>query len=334
MNYCHNCGNKIEDKFKFCSNCGIEISSDISESYPTEENLINKTLHQSQFDKDSDFLVESNVISSNSGSSLNNDFKRSVLSNSRKKYIFSIVTVLLLIVSAVTLNIVSMPKLKGSDFIQIEKFEEYIDQGLTYNGIYQPIVSITGLPDTSEPGEYIITYRFKNIFGYDAPPIYRRVIIQDVDPLRGYYNYLITVESYDVSNSNNITCNIIEENCVIDNLDGPDMRVYLEFSPNEDVFLMNIFPYIGTFYNQIYSAEINIKDGFMYVSDCATWQLNDPQGNNCSVYKYNYLYEYYERYGFFKNFPADDVGPILIDVLDLLLFSVDSSVDDLYRYYN
>lgn len=334
MNYCHNCGNKIEGQFKFCSNCGTEISSGISKSFPIEENGLDKPLPKSQSDKDSAYLVDSKVISNNSGASLNNDFERSVISNSRKKYIFAIVTVLLVIVSAVTLNLVSRPELKGSDFIQIEKFEEYIDQGLTYNGIYQPIVSVSGLPNTSEPGEYFITYRFKTIFGFDASPIYRRVIIQDVDPIRGYYNILTTIESYDVSNNNNITCNIIEENCVIDNLDGPDLRVYLEFDPNKDVILMNIFPYIGTFYNQIYSAEIHFKEGFMYVSDCATWQINDAESNNCSIYKYNYLYEVYERYGFFQTLPADDVGPLFIVVLDFLLLEINSSVDDLYRYYN
>lgn len=334
MNYCHNCGKKIEGEVKFCSNCGSEISSGISKSYPLEENGLEKQLPKSLSDKDSEYIVDSKVINNNYEASSNNDLERSVNRNSRGKYIISFFTVLLVIVSAVALNIVTMPKLKGSDFIQIERFEKYIDQGLTYNGIYQPIVSVSGLPNTSEPGEYFITYRFKTIFGFDASPIYRRVIIQDVDPIRAYYNYLTTIESNDVSNNNNITCNIIEENCVIDNLDGPDLRVYLEFSPNKDVFLMNIFPYIGTFYNQIYSAEIHFMDGFMYVSDCATWQVSDAESNNCSIYKYNYLYEVYERFGFFQTFPADDVGPILIDVLDSLLFIIDSSVDDLYRYYN
>ena len=41
MNYCHNCGKKIEGEIKFCSNCGTKISIEKNESTAHEDALIN-----------------------------------------------------------------------------------------------------------------------------------------------------------------------------------------------------------------------------------------------------------------------------------------------------
>ena len=41
MNYCHNCGKKIEGEIKFCSNCGTKISIEKNESTAHKNALIN-----------------------------------------------------------------------------------------------------------------------------------------------------------------------------------------------------------------------------------------------------------------------------------------------------
>jgi hypothetical protein len=326
--YCSNCGASIEQQSNYCNNCGVKIS--FSREIDHDEDSLGL--------KNQNFIAEEDVIHDDL---INPDeYIKSFVDETRKSksnnksIIITISVISVIFISLVILSNVTLPILRGDQTIYVDQYTEYKDQGLNFSSIHNPSVRVTGLPDTTEPGRYTITYRFTNFLGFDSEPIYRTVIVQEVDPIQAWYNYIYRLEQDDINGSNNITCQEIGQTCVINNLDGVEMRIYTSFSPESDKIRMAIFPYIGEFYDILFTAEVYYKDGYMIVSDCSFEQNADYPENKCSLFKYNYFFEYFERTGIFTRIPADEVGPMFVDYLDFQLFYVDSSTKDLYRYYN
>jgi hypothetical protein len=204
---------------------------------------------------------------------------------------------------------------------------------LYFSSIHNPSVRVTGLPDTSEPGNYQVTYTFKGILGFEAEPIYRTVIVTEVEPLQRLYNVPSKVEDRDIDNTNNISCNSFRQECIINSLNEIDIRVYIKFSSEKDNIEILIYPYIGEYYDVYFPAKIYFKSGYVRISSCSTFP-DSSESSLCDYLTYNYLYEYYERQGIFEELNADEVGPAIVTAMNIALGIIDINLDDIYSYYN
>jgi hypothetical protein len=325
--YCSNCGASVDQQSNYCNNCGEKIS--VFREIEHDEDSLGL--------KKQNVIVEEDVIQDDLINP--DDYKETFIDENlksksiNKSIIITTLIISVIFISLVILNNVTLPILSGNQTIYVDQYTEYKDKGLNFGSIHNPSVRVTGLPNTSEPGNYQVKYSFISILGFEADPIYRTVIVTEVEPLQRLYNLLSRVEEADKDNSNNISCNSFRQECIINSLNEIDIRVYIKFSSERDNIEILIYPYIGEYYDVGFPAQIFFKSGYLKISSCSTYS-GSSESSPCDYLTYNYLYEYYDRQGIFARLNVDEVGPAIVTAMNIALGIIDINLDDIYSYYN
>ena len=334
MKYCSKCGAKLEMQYLFCTECGNKINDsehlkstkvldknddfkvDTSEDVFDGEGTLKNVNEESDktLNINGDIVVDNlkDVINQNGTSKKNNEdswfFKNIIL----------VVSFIIIIVLIGTLPFLNSPKLKGSSTYFIEQYKVFNDPGIVYRLGFEPNISITGLPNTTIPGRYVVKYNYKNVFGFDAKPIERVVSVIEVSPVERLYNLSLLLSS---------ESDILNLRCSGSTCSGKEYYRITDL----DFRFENIgsIIYVSTDFDIPLQTNVRIyfKEGYFTIYTCSDTQ--------CGTMEFDYVNRLVkQRSGPFTTFDLYWMNNYFREFGDFMFSLIDSDLLEVYEYYN